>query len=167
MKHRVKQSKMSRPLGQRKALLKSLLRAVIISGKIKTTTPKAKFIKPHVDKIISLSKKNTLSARRLAFKQLGDHNLVKKLFNEIGPGFKESRGGYCRIYNLGCRNSDGASMSLLELKDLPGKKLVKKDKKEASGKVGRQEKKEPKEDRKAKKSDASGLKKMFKKKKNR
>ncbi len=165
MRHRVKQKKLSRPLGQRKALRKSLLKALIISEQIKTTTPKAKLLKVHFDKIITLAKKDSLAARRQAFDRIGDHSLVKKLFDEIGPRFKDSKGSCCRIYKIGFRNSDGAEMSIISLT----KKSVLKEKLKPKAKGDKRlaEKVSPETTKKdsAGKKEVSGLKKMFKKKK--
>ncbi|MCF7873275.1 MAG: 50S ribosomal protein L17 [Candidatus Omnitrophica bacterium] len=161
MRHKKKGNKLSRSRAQRKALLKSLLRSIIISEKIKTTTPKAKVVKPQIDKIIGLAKKNNLSARRQAFKIIGDHSLVKKLFNQIGPRFNDGQGGYSRIYNLGFRKSDGASLSQIELTKLASKKVAKETTKKTKSKTTKEEATGKKETSKEK--GLSGLKKMFKK----
>ncbi len=164
MKHRKKGNRLSRSRGQRKALLKSLLKSIIISERIKTTTPKAKLLKPQVDKIITLAQKNTLFARRQAFDLLGDHKLVRKLFDSVRLRFYKGGGGYCRIYNIGFRKSDGASLSQIELTKLFEKK-VKPDKKKVKTKPGKEKAPEKKETKKesARQKSLSGLKKMFKK----
>lgn len=165
MRHKRKGNKLSRSRGQRKALVKSLLKAIIISEKIKTTTPKAKALKPKIDKIITLAKKDNLSARRQAFKIIGDHSLVKKLFDNIGPRFNDVQGGYSRIYNLGFRKSDGALLSQIELTKLGTKKVKKETNKNTKIKPTKSEQTEKKEtkEKAAKKKGLSGLKKMFKK----
>lgn len=160
MRHKVKKNRLSRSLGQRKALTKALLRALIINERVKTTTAKAKFIKPYFDKIIALAKDDTLAARRLAFSRIGNHSLVKKLFDEIVPRFKGTSGSCCRIYRIGFRGSDGAPLSLIE--------LTKKSEKKNKIKTKRKAEKEPaeeKEESPRKEKGVSGLKKMFKKKK--
>ncbi|MCF7916390.1 MAG: 50S ribosomal protein L17 [Candidatus Omnitrophica bacterium] len=165
MRHRKKGNKLSRTRGQRKALLKSLLKSIIISERIKTTAPKAKMLKVHIDKMITLAKKDTLAARRQAFDKIGDHSLVKKLFNEIGPRYSDGGGGYCRIYNRGFRKSDGASLAQIELTKIVAKKpKVEKAKKgeEEPAKKEKVSKKDAK-DKTAAKKGFSGLKKMFKK----
>ncbi|MCF7887017.1 MAG: 50S ribosomal protein L17 [Candidatus Omnitrophica bacterium] len=165
MRHKRKGNKLSRSRGQRKALVKSLLKSIIISEKIKTTTPKAKLLKPKIDKIITLAKKDNLFVRRQAFKIIGDHSLVKKLFDNIGPRFSDVQGGYSRIYNLGFRKSDGALLSQIELTKLGAKKAKKETTKKIKAKSTKPEQTEKKETKKeiAKKKGLSGLKKMFKK----
>jgi large subunit ribosomal protein L17 len=165
MRHKRKGNKLSRSRGQRKALVKSLLKSIIISEKIKTTIPKAKMLKPKIDKIVTLAKKDTLSARRQAFKIIGNHSLVKKLFDDIGPRFSDIQGGYSRIYNLGFRKSDGALLSQIELTKLGAKKVKKETTKKTKTKSTKPEKTEKKEikEETAKKKGLSGLKKMFKK----
>jgi large subunit ribosomal protein L17 len=130
MRHRIKSEKFSRNRGQRKALVKSLLRALFIYERIKTTESKAKGIKHWAERLITLAKEDTLHHRRLAYKWLGDHNLVKRLFEEIAPRFKNIPGGYTRVLDLGPRQGDGAKISLLELTRLTKKEKKKHVKKE-------------------------------------
>jgi large subunit ribosomal protein L17 len=165
MRHKKKGNKLSRSRGQRKALLKSLLKSVIISERIKTTTPKAKMLKPQIDKLITLAKKDSLAARRQAFKKIGDHSLVKKLFDQIGPRFRNGQGGYCRIYNLGFRKSDGALLAQIELTNLSEKKVKKEKSAKATEKIVKPEAGETKKSKKqtSKKKGLTGLKKMFNK----
>lgn len=165
MRHRKKGNKLSRSRAQRKALVKSLLKSVIISERIKTTTPKAKMIKIHIDKMITLAKKDTLAARRQAFDKIGDHSLVKRLFDEIGPRFSDGRGGYCRIYNRGFRKSDGAELSQIELTKISLKKSSKSKTKDSKAKptAAKKDSKKEEKDESMKKKGFSGLKKMFKK----
>lgn len=164
MRHRKKGNKLSRSRGQRKALLKALLKSIIISERIKTTAPKAKMLKIHIDKIITLAKKDTLAARRQAFDKIGDHSLVKKLFNEIGPRYSNGGGGYCRIYNRGFRKSDGASLAQIELTKIADKKPKKEKGKKGKAEPVKEKKVSKKEKEKtAEKKGFSGLKKMFKK----
>ena len=131
MRHRKKSEKFSRPRAQRKALIKSLLRSIIIYEKIKTTTSYAKAIRSTMDKFISLAKQASLSARRKAYETLGDHKLVKKLFNEIAPRFKDLSSGYTRIIHSGYRKGDGAGMSIVELVRIKEKHKLKKSKAKA------------------------------------
>lgn len=164
MRHRKSGNKLSRPLGQRKALVKSLLKSIIINERIRTTTPKAKLLKANLDKIITVAKGDNLSARRRVFNKIGNHALVKKLFDEIAPRFKDTGGGYCRLYNLGFRKSDGASLSQIELTKIGESKQKKK---KQAKKKEKPTKKEPevkgkKEKEAAKEKGLSGLKKMFK-----
>jgi large subunit ribosomal protein L17 len=83
--------------------------------RIKTTLAKGKELRSWADRIISLGKKGTLHARRRAFALLRDKGIVKKLFDEIAPRFKDREGGYTRVYKLGWRRGDGAPLSLVEL----------------------------------------------------
>jgi len=115
MRHRRKSEKFSRPRAQRKALIKALIRAVVISERIVTTTAKAKYLKAKVDRMITLGKKGGLAHRRLAYRTLGSHKLVNKLFEDIAPRFTDIQGGYTRTLRLGRRKGDAAFISLLEL----------------------------------------------------
>jgi len=83
--------------------------------RIKTTLAKGKELRSWADRIISLGKQGTLHARRRAFSLLRDKGIVKKLFDEIAPKFKDREGGYTRVYKLGWRQGDGAPLSLVEL----------------------------------------------------
>ena len=126
MRHRKKSEKFSRSRAQRKALVKSLLRSLVIYGRIKTTKSKAMAIRSYMDKLISRAKKNGLSSRRLSYNILGSHTLVKKLFDEIGPRFKDINGGYTRVFNIGYRKGDSALVSIVELTRREQKKSRKK-----------------------------------------
>jgi len=109
MRHRKKSERFSRSQSQRKALIKSLLRAVIINERITTTTSRAKYLKGEVDGLITWAKKGTLAGKRLAYSVLGDHKLVKKLFDEIGPRFSKVSGGYTRTLSVATRKGDGGT----------------------------------------------------------
>ena len=139
MRHRKKSEKFSRPRAQRKALIKALIRAVLISERIVTTTPKVKYIKAKVDRIITLGKKGGLARRRLAYRTLGSHTLVNKLFDDIAHRFSGIQGGYTRTLRLGQRKGDGASTSLVELtvaaKDIAIAKPSGKEKKSLKAKA--------------------------------
>lgn len=106
--------KFSREKDQRKALKKSLVRALFLHGKMKTTEAKAKEIAPYSEKMITKAKKGDLAARRDLAKTLSP-KLVKKLVEEIAPKYKDRKGGYTRIIKLGPRKSDGAKMAIIEL----------------------------------------------------
>jgi len=86
-----------------------------LHGGVKTTKAKAKALMPQAEKLISLAKKGTVSARRQALKVLTKRDLVKRLFAEIGPKFEERKSGFLRIINLGQRQGDGAQMARLEI----------------------------------------------------
>ena len=106
--------KLHRKRNQRKALLKSLTRALILNEKIKTTEAKAKEVSGFTEKFITRAKKGDLNSRRL-LANFFSKKIVKKLVDEIGPRYKERKGGYTRIIKLGPRRSNGAKMTIIEL----------------------------------------------------
>jgi len=106
--------KFSRKKDQRKALLKSLASALILNGKIKTTEAKAKESRLFIEKYINLAKNKDLATRRFLLKFFSV-KVVKKLVDEIGPRYKDRKGGYTRIIKLGPRKSNGAKMAIIEL----------------------------------------------------
>jgi len=126
--------------------------------RIKTTLAKGKELRSWADKIITLGKKGTLHARRQAFALLRNEGIVKKLFDEIAPRFKDREGGYTRVYKLGWRQGDGAPLSLVELVTYAApeekKKSTIKKAKEVLEKVTLKKKgKEEKKEKKAKKEE--------------
>jgi len=129
MRHRVKGKKLRRDSAQRKALLRSLVTSFLEKERIRTTLAKAKATRPIAEKMITLAKKNSLHSRRLALRFIYKKEVVKKLFDEIGPRFSERPGGYTRIVKIGPRSGDGAEMALLEL---VGTEFKKKDKKKTA-----------------------------------
>jgi len=96
-------------------MFRNMLVSLIQHERIRTTLAKGKELRILADKIITLAKKNTLHARRLAFARLRNETIVKKLFDEITPKMKGREGGYTRIYKMGWRQGDGAPLSLVEL----------------------------------------------------
>jgi large subunit ribosomal protein L17 len=126
MRHRVKGKKLSRDSAQRKALLRSLVTSFLEKERIRTTLPKAKAARPIAEKMITLGKNNSLHARRLALRYIYKRDVVKKLFDDIGPRFTERPGGYTRIVKIGPRAGDGAEMAILELVGTEFKKKSKK-----------------------------------------
>ncbi len=116
MRHRVKSQHLSRNMGARKALLRHLAKALLVHQRIKTRPALAKEVRKVVERLITLGKRNTLSARRRANRVLNDRRLVKLLFDEIAPKFSQRNGGYTRIYKLAeWRKGDGASLCIIEL----------------------------------------------------
>ena len=107
------QRKFGREAGQRKVLYRALATALIDHGKIKTTESKAKSLSSHVDKLVTLAKKQTLASRRLLLSEIGE-KAVKKLMAEIALQFESRKGGYTRIVKLGQRRSDSAPMVIIE-----------------------------------------------------
>jgi large subunit ribosomal protein L17 len=115
MRHRKKTiNKLGRSTSQREALLASLVSNLILVGRIKTTLPKAKAARRMAEKMVTLGKKNTLAARRLAVARLHRKDAVKDLFDSVAPAFGDRAGGYTRIMKLGQRTSDSSEMALLE-----------------------------------------------------
>ena len=117
MKHRIKGKKLNRTSCHRKALFKNMAQAIIKHEQIVTTLPKAKTMKPIVDKLISLGKKGSLHARRQAFSKLRDENMVAKLFGTLAPRYADRNGGYTRVLKAGYRYGDAAAMAVIELVD--------------------------------------------------
>jgi len=115
MRHRVAGRKLSRHTQHRELMFRNMLVSLLQYERIKTTLAKGKELRSWADRIISLGKKGTLHARRRAFALLRDKGIVKKLFDEIAPKFKNRQGGYTRVYRLGWRQGDGAPLSLVEL----------------------------------------------------
>jgi len=126
MRHRVKGKKLKRDTAQRRALLRNLVTSFLEKERITTTTAKAKATRPIAEKMITLAKKNTLHTRRLALGYIYKKEVVKKLFDELGPRFSERPGGYTRIVKIGPRAGDGAEMAILELVGSEFKKKKKK-----------------------------------------
>jgi large subunit ribosomal protein L17 len=123
MRHRVGGYKLKRPVDSRNALLRNLCTSVIEQERVITTVPKAKAVKPLVEKMITLGKADTLHARRQAAAFLRTPASVKKLFDTLGTRFGQRNGGYTRITRLGPRKGDGAEQAMIEL---VGSELVKR-----------------------------------------
>jgi large subunit ribosomal protein L17 len=115
MRHRVAGRKLSRHTQHRERMFRNMLVSLLQHERIKTTLAKGKELRSWADRIISLGKQGTLHARRRAFALLRDKGMVKKLFDEIAPKFKDREGGYSRVYRLGWRQGDAAPLSLVEL----------------------------------------------------
>ena len=117
MKHRLKGKKLNRTSSHRKALFKNMAQAIIKHEQIITTLPKAKTMKPIVDKLITLGKKGGLHARRQAFAKLRDDGMVAKLFDTLATRYADRNGGYTRVLKAGYRYGDAAAMAVIELVD--------------------------------------------------
>jgi large subunit ribosomal protein L17 len=117
MKHRLKGKKLNRTSSHRKALFKNMAQAIIKHEQIITTLPKAKTMKPIVDKLITLGKKGDLHARRQAFSKLRDDAMVSKLFDTLATRYADRKGGYTRVLKAGYRYGDAAAMAVIELVD--------------------------------------------------
>ncbi len=123
MRHNKAGYKLKRNIGARKALFKGLVTSVIEHERVVTTVPKAKAIKPLVDRMITLAKRDTLHTRRQAAAFLETPDAVKKLFDKLGTRFGQRNGGYTRVVRLGWRKGDGAEQAMVEL---VGSELVKR-----------------------------------------
>lgn len=117
MRHGIRQRKLSRKSGHRKALFRNMSAALIKHEQILTTLPKAKEMRPYIEKLITLAKKGGLSNRRLAASRLLDPAQEKKLFETLADRYKDREGGYTRIVKAGYRGSDAAQMAVIELVD--------------------------------------------------
>jgi len=117
MRHQRKTVKLQRTQSHRDALLKNLCKSLIEHRRIRTTLAKAKALRPVVEKLVTLGKRDTLHARRQAFASLRSETLVKKLFEEIASASKDRQGGYTRITKLGQRQTDSAPMAFIEWVD--------------------------------------------------
>lgn len=117
-RHQYTTRKLSRKSGPRKALLRGLATSVILYERVKTTLPKAKEIRPIVEKLITAAKKGDLAAIRALSSYLYGENAVQKLVTEIAPIYKDRNGGYTRIVKLGNRPGDNAPVAIIELVDM-------------------------------------------------
>ncbi|MEL6238131.1 MAG: 50S ribosomal protein L17 [Pseudomonadota bacterium] len=117
MRHGISQRKLSRKSGHRKALFRNMAAALIKHEQIVTTLPKAKELRPYVEKLVTLAKRGGLSNRRLAQARLLDETQLKKLFDELAERYSDREGGYTRIIKAGYRDSDAAQMAVIELVD--------------------------------------------------
>src|SRR5512138_1231971 len=115
MRHRVAGSKLGRNMAHRRALLRNLVTSLIVEERIETTVPKAKAMRPQVEKMITLGKRGDLAARRLAGSYLMTREAVTKLFDTVAPRFGDRNGGYLRIVRTGWQRGDGADKAFVEL----------------------------------------------------
>jgi large subunit ribosomal protein L17 len=130
MRHGMSKSKLNRTSEHRKALLKNMLNSLIKYEQIKTTLPKAKFLKPQADKIITLGKKDTLQTTKLLVSQLQDSKSANKVKKTLSKRYEKRNGGYTRIIKAGFRYGDNAPMAIIEFVDrnIEAKKVDKKKK---------------------------------------
>jgi large subunit ribosomal protein L17 len=133
MRHRIKGKKLNRDSSHRKALRMNLATELLEHGRIRTTRAKADYVRGFAERLITLAKRglakaeatgneaDAVHARRVVASRLNNNkDLVKKLFDEIAPGYAERNGGYTRIYKLGARKGDNAEMAILELVEYDG-----------------------------------------------
>ena len=131
MRHLRADVKLGRETNHRRMLLRNLVTSLLKEERIMTTVQKARFMRPHAERLITLGKEGGLHKRRQAAAVILDPNTVRKLFDTIGPRFSSRAGGYTRMTRLGWRQGDGAEMVMVELVGSELKKKVKKKKEEA------------------------------------
>ncbi|MCG8378617.1 MAG: 50S ribosomal protein L17 [Proteobacteria bacterium] len=119
MRHRESGRKLNRNSSHRKAMFRNMAVSLMEHEMIKTTLPKAKELRRVAEPLITMAKNDNVANRRLAFARLRDRDTVTKLFNELGPRYKERPGGYLRILKCGVRVGDKAPMAIVELVDRP------------------------------------------------
>ena len=117
MRHKKTGRRLGRKSDHRKAMFRNMAVSLIVHESISTTLPKAKELRRTIEPLITLAKQDGVSKRRRAFDKLRDKAAVGKLFDEIGPRFKERTGGYLRILKKGLRSGDSAQMALVQLTD--------------------------------------------------
>lgn len=117
MRHGISQRKLSRKSGHRTALFRNMAAALIKHEQISTTLPKAKELRPYVEKLVTLAKRGGLSNRRLAMTRLQDETQLKKLFDVLAERYDDRDGGYTRIIKAGYRESDSAQLAIIEFVD--------------------------------------------------
>ena len=136
MRHKFGYKKLNRTSEHRKALIKNMLNSLIKYEQIITTLPKAKELKPQIDKVITIGKTNILSNKKKLFSKLQDKKSVKKVFEELSKRYNSRKGGYSRVLKAGFRTGDDAPMAVIELVDrnIQAKKVDKPKKTETKDK---------------------------------
>lgn len=114
MRHHNKNRTLGRDRDQRKALLKSLMYSLLVHEGMTTTLAKAKEVQPHVEKLVTKGKVDSLSNRKLVYSRIGESNASRKLFTTIAPKYQSREGGYTRIIKMPRRKSDSAEMARIE-----------------------------------------------------
>ena len=121
MRHNKSGRKLGRTAAHRKAMLRNMARSLLIHERIRTTEHKAKELRGVVEQLVTLAQTDSVHARRMAYKVLENHQLVARLFNEIGPRFTGQPGGYTRVVKMSLpRAGDCAAMAIIELTKLEG-----------------------------------------------
>jgi len=125
MRHKLGYRKLNKTSEHRKALFKNMLNSLIKYEQITTTLPKAKELKPKIDKVITLGKKNDLQSKKNLFAELQSKSSVEKLFKTLSQRYEKRKGGYCRVIRAGYRYGDDAPMAVIELvdRDIQAKKV--------------------------------------------
>lgn len=117
MRHKYSGRKLNRTSSHRTAMFKNMMASLIEHEEIKTTVPKAKELRGFVERLITISKNDTVAKRRIVFSRIRSKEAVAKLFTELGPRFKQRPGGYLRILKCGYRTGDKAPMAIVQLVD--------------------------------------------------
>ncbi len=148
MRHRNAHRKLSRNSSHRRAMLRNLVTDFLDHGRLMTTLPKAKEVRPLAEKMITLGKRDNLHARRQLQSYLLREAVAKKVFDSIAPRFADRKGGYSRIIKLGNRKGDGADLAIIELlgSELEVKKAERAEKEKDKQSKGGKEKKEEAEE---------------------
>lgn len=134
MRHNRDEKRFDRTYSHLKCMLSNMTNDLVENGRIKTTTPKAKVLRRHAEKMITLGKNGSVAARRKAMAFMKSKTAVTKLFDEVAPRYKERNGGYTRIMKLGVRPGDNAAMSIIELVEETKAAETEKPKKKAPAK---------------------------------
>ena len=152
MRHKIGYRKLNRTSEHRKALFKNMLNSLIKYEQITTTLPKAKELKPQIDKAITLGKKNNLQSKKNLFSQLQSKLSVEKLSKTLSQRYEKRKGGYSRVIRAGFRYGDDAPLAVIELvdRDVQAKKVDIKKKKDAPTEVSKDESKSKDTDKKIK-----------------
>lgn len=144
MRHRKEKGRLNRRTSWRKATLKSMMNDLLKYQRIETTMAKAKALRGYVEPLITLAKNSpdSVNAKRRAFRKLCNRDIVKSLFDEVAPLYKDTPGGYTRIMPLGNRRGDGARMVIMELtkRTIPDEKLLRIEEKPPKLKTKKKEK---------------------------
>ena len=153
MRHKLAHRKLNRTSEHRKALFKNMLNSLIKYEQITTTLPKAKELKPKIDKVITLGKKNNLQSKKNLFSQLQSKNSVDKIINTLSQRYGKRNGGYSRVVRAGFRYGDDSPMAIIELvdRDINAKKIDVKKKPDVKEKTTEIKKKDPEKKPKLKK----------------
>ena len=117
MRHKYSGRKLNRTSSHRTAMFKNMMTSLIEHEEIKTTEPKAKELRGFVERLITISKNDTVAKRRIVYSRIRSKEAVAKLFNDLGPRFKQRPGGYLRILKCGYRAGDKAPMAIVQLVD--------------------------------------------------
>ena len=143
MRHGFANKKLNRTSEHRKALLKNMLNSLVKYEQIKTTLPKAKFLKPQADKLITLGKKDTLQNTKLLVSKLQDIKSANKIKKTLSKRYEKRNGGYTRIIKAGFRYGDNAPMAIIEFvdRDIEAKRVDKKKKDSIKDTVKKEDKK--------------------------